>query len=94
VVVGENVPQVDGGHEEGGVPWVVVQVAPAFAGSFRMVEVSARLAVIGRMAEVGETESEIARTVTVTEPDFVESEREVAVIVTGKFAVGGVGGAV
>jgi hypothetical protein len=48
----------------------------------------------GMMADTGETETMIARTVTVTEPDFVESEREVAVIVTGKFAVGGVDGAV
>jgi hypothetical protein len=46
------------------------------------------------MAETGETERAIASTVTVTEPDFVESDIEVAVMFTGKVAVGGVDGAV
>src|SRR6202040_2118441 len=43
---------------------------------------------------LGETETVIASTVTVTEPDFVESDIDVAAMVTGKFAGGGVEGAV
>jgi hypothetical protein len=46
------------------------------------------------IAEVGERDSVMASTVTVTEPVCVESDMDVAVIVTGKFAVGGVVGAV
>jgi len=40
VLVGEIVPHV-GAHAEGGVPCVVVQLTPAFAGSFRTVGVNA-----------------------------------------------------
>jgi hypothetical protein len=49
--------------------------------------------VTGRMAEVGETSTVIARTVTVIGPDFVESDLETAVMVTNKFVAGGVDGA-
>ena len=46
------------------------------------------------IAEFGERDSVMASTVTVVEPDFVASDIEVAIIVTGRFAVGGVEGAV
>jgi len=48
----------------------------------------------GMMAETGATETAIASTVTVTEPDFVESDIEVAVMFTGKLAMGELEGAV
>lgn len=48
----------------------------------------------GISAEAGETEMVMARTVTVVLFDFVESDIAVAVIVTAKFATGGVEGAV
>jgi hypothetical protein len=94
VLVGDKEPHVGARHGTAGVPWVVVQVTPPLAGSFRIVGVKSWVIFTGMMADTGETETTIARTVTVTEPDFVESEREVAVIVTGKFAAGGVDGAV
>jgi hypothetical protein len=50
--------------------------------------------VTGMIAEMGETEIVMARTVRVTRADFVESDLETAVMVTGKFAGGGVDGAV
>jgi hypothetical protein len=40
VLVGEIVPHV-GAHAEGGVPCVVLQLTPAFAGSFRTIGVNA-----------------------------------------------------
>jgi hypothetical protein len=48
----------------------------------------------GISADLGETKTVMARTVTVTEPDLVGSDIEVAVIVTGRFAVGTLEGAV
>jgi len=48
----------------------------------------------GISAEVGETEMEMARTVTVTEPVCFGAEIEVAVMVTGTSAGGGVAEAV
>lgn len=94
MLVGDKEPHVGARHATGGVPCVVAQVTPPLAGSFRIVGVKSWVIFTGMMADAGETETTIARTVTVAEPDFVESEREVAVIVTGKFAVGGVEGAV
>ena len=93
VLVGESVPHVDA-HAAGGVPCVIVQSTPPFAGSFRTVGVNVWVIFSGMMAETGETESPIASTVTVTEADFVESDIAVARMVTGKLAVGGVEGAV
>jgi hypothetical protein len=72
----------------------MTQLAPPLAGSFTIVVVKSWVMLTGMMAEIGETEIVIARTVTVTKADFVESDLEVAVMVTGKFAVGGVEGAV
>jgi hypothetical protein len=74
--------------------WVMVQVTPPFAGSFRTVGVKSWVMLSGMIAETGETEITMASTVTVTKPDFVGSDLEVAVIVTATFAVGGVDGAV
>jgi len=70
------------------------QLTPPFAGSFAIVAVKSWVMLTGMMAEIGETEIVMASTVTVTGPDFVESALEVAVMVTAKFAVGGVEGAV
>lgn len=90
VLVGTAVPQFE--HV---VPFcVMVQLTPAFAGSFRTPGVNAWAIFVGMMAETGDTETLIASTVTVTEPDFVASDIEAAVIVTGKSAAGGVAGAV
>ena len=72
----------------------MVQFTPAFAGSFTIVGVNACAIFSGMMAEVGEIDSLIASTVTVVDPDFVASDIDVAVIVTGRFATGGVEGAV
>jgi hypothetical protein len=93
-VLAESVPHVDAGHTTGGVPCVVLQVTPALAGSLRIVGVNGWVMVTGRMAETGETSTMIAKTVTVSRPDCVESDLEAAVMVTNKFAAGGVDGAV
>ena len=90
VVAGSTVPQL--AHA---LPFcVIVQLTPALAGSFARVGVNACVIFSGIRAEVGEMDKIMASTVTVVEPDFVASDIEVAVIVTGKFAVGGVEGAV
>ena len=72
----------------------MVHLTLPFAGSFRTVGVKSWVMLSGMIAETGETEITMASTVTVTAPDFVESAIEVAVMVTGKFAVGGAEGAV
>jgi hypothetical protein len=90
VVEGMAVPQL-----EHAAPFcVMVQLTPAFAGSFRTVGMKSWVILTGMIAEAGETDIVMASTVTVTEPDFVESDTEVTVMVTGKFAAGGVEGAV
>jgi hypothetical protein len=90
VLAGLSLPHVE--HE---VPLCTrVQLTPAFAGSFCIVGVKFWVMFIGMRAETGETETVIARTVTVTEPDCVGSEIEVAVMLTDKFAGGGAEGAV
>jgi hypothetical protein len=48
----------------------------------------------GISADLGETTTVMARTVTVPEPDFVESDIDVAEMVMGRFAVGTADGAV
>ena len=73
---------------------MMVHVTPAFAGSFTSVGVKSWAIVKGMMAELGETETVIASTVTVTEPGRFESESDFAVMFTDKFAAGGVDGAV
>jgi hypothetical protein len=94
VLLTERVPHVEAGHAEGGVPCVRVQVTPALTGSFSNVGVKSSVIFTGRMAEIGETETTMASTVIVTAPDCVASDIEVAVMVTDKFAAGGVDGAV
>ena len=64
------------------------------AGSFSTVDVKLWVTLTGMMAETGETETTIARTMTVTDPDRLESDSDFAVIITGRFAAGGVDGAV
>ena len=64
------------------------------AGSFSTVGVKPWLIFTGMMAEAGETDTTIARTVTVTDPDRLESDSDFAEIITGRFAAGGVDGAV
>jgi len=94
VLVGDKEPHVGARHAAGGVPCVVVQVTPPLTGSFRIVGVKSWAIFTGMMADTGETETTIARTVTVTELDCAGTEIEVAAIVTAKFAAGGVDGAV
>jgi hypothetical protein len=72
----------------------MAQLTPAFAGSFANVGVNACVIVSGIRAEAGESDSVMASTVTVVEPDFVASDIDVAIILTGRFAVGGAEGAV
>jgi hypothetical protein len=88
-------PRLNAPHVEHRVPsCTAVHLTPAFAGSFRTVGVNAWVIFTGMIAEIGEMEIVIARTVTVVEFDFVESVREAAEMVTGKSAVGGAEGAV
>ena len=95
VLGGKKDPHAEAG-EQGprGVPCIVVQATPALAGSFSTVGVKSWVIFTGMMAEAGETETPIARTVTVTDPDRLESDSDFAVIITGRFAAGGVDGAV
>ena len=91
VLAGATVPQV-GEHE---VPfWVSVQVTPALLGSLATVAVNCCVALSATLAVVGETEAEVAETVTVADIDFVGSVTDVAVTVTDKLLAGGVAGAV
>jgi hypothetical protein len=95
VLGGETIPHA-GAHNEGGVPCMRVQLTPAIAGSCWTVEVNGCVTrtFAGISAELGKTETVIASTVTVTLPDCFGPDIEVAVMVTGKFAVGTAEGAV
>ena len=90
VLLGATVPHAG---EQEIPPWVRVQVTPLFAGSFRTVGAYCCVALTGMRAELGETETLIARTVMVAEPDFDVSATEVAVMVTCKLLSGGLAGA-
>jgi hypothetical protein len=92
-LVAESVPHSD---EHEAPSCVRAQVTPLFDGSFWSVAVNCCVALIGMLAEVGETETEIgsgAVTVNVAKADLVGSAVEVAVSVTEGFA-GIVAGAV
>lgn len=75
-------------------PCESAQVTPALAGSFEAVAVKFCVVLITTVADVGETETVMAGTVIVAEPDFVASALETAVRVTVRSLSGGVAGAV
>lgn len=87
VAVGETLPQ-------GAVLHETVQFTPVFAAKFETVAVICVVCVASIFAEVGETETTIAGTVIVAEPDLVASAEEVAVSVKVRVLEGGVDGAV
>ena len=69
-------------------------MTPALLGSLATVPVNCCVVLIAALAVVGETETEMAETVTVADIDFVESDTDVAVTVTVRLLAGGVDGAV
>ena len=80
---------------EHAVPFCVsVQVMLPLLGSSAAVPVNCCLAFTLTFAVVGDTETEMAGTVTVAAMDFVESATDVAVTVTVRALAGAVDGAV
>ena len=91
VVAGATMPQ-PGEH---GFPLCVsAQLTPPVLGSLATVGVICCVALTTTLAEVGETETEMAGTLMVAEADFVASATEVAVRVTIRSLAGGLDGAV
>jgi len=70
---------------------VTLQVTPLLLGSFVTVAVNWAVAVARTVALPGETETVMAGTVIVAEPDLVVSATEVAVRVTVRLLAGGPG---
>jgi hypothetical protein len=92
-VAPESAPHVDADVQAD--PFhVKVQVTPALVGSLETVAVKFCVVLIVTDGAEGLTDTVIAGTVIVAEPDFVGSAAEVAVIVTERLLAGGVAGAV
>jgi len=90
-VAGATVPQAG----EHAVPfWVSVHVTPPLPGSLATLPVKCCFALSATLAAAGDTETEMAETVTVADIDFVGSAAELAVTLTVRLLSGGVDGAV
>jgi hypothetical protein len=87
VLVGETDPH-------GAAEHATAQVTPLFPGSLASVAVNEAVLPNNTVAVPGATETVTAKTLIVAVPDFVESEADVAVIVTVRSLAGGVDGAV